>query len=94
MLHPKNLHRSPLFLLLWVLGAGVPQIWAFECPVLETHSISVIEFQGLHQTRPRVVENALENRKGEFFSCAAWDQERNRLKDLDIFAEVKLDAQT
>ncbi len=64
------------------------------CPVPDGSRIASIEFEGLHQTRPSVVAKALENRKDSAFSCAAWERESNRLRDLDIFAKVALTAKT
>ncbi len=63
------------------------------CPAFEGRPISGMEFQGLNHTRSSVVKDALENRQGNLFSCKDWETERNRLKDLDIFAEVILVAQ-
>ncbi len=54
--------------------------------------IASIKYEGLHQTRAYVVQAALENQAGTPFSCAAWGRERNRLRDLDIFAKIDLDT--
>ncbi len=48
------------------------------------------EFEGLGTTRSDVVRRELRNHVGELFSCAKWEAERNRLEDLDIFADVRL----
>jgi outer membrane protein assembly factor BamA len=50
------------------------------------------EFEGLRTTRKEVVQRELRNRVGERFSCARWESERDRLEDLDIFADVRLRA--
>jgi len=72
------------------ISQNLPQ----ECPVPEGYRIADVKFQGLRQTHPSVVKNALENKKDSAFSCASWRQERDRLRDLDIFANVALTAQT
>jgi len=66
---------------------------AAECPAPEGSQVTSIELKGLQTTRPVVVNLALENHIGGFFACAKWEEERNRLRDLDIFSEVSLEAE-
>ncbi len=89
----KNFSQRIFSLLLLILAVGVSHAADPNCPAYEGFFISGIQFQGLNQTRSSVVKNAIENRQGGSFSCKAWETERNRLKDLDIFADVTLVAQ-
>ncbi len=89
----KNLHYRLLLAISLIFAAETGSLCA-PCPAPEGLWISSLEFEGLKQTRSNVVKDALENRKGETFSCAAWEREQNRLKDLGIFAKVDLKAQT
>jgi len=65
-----------------------------ECPAPEGYRIVKVELQGLRQTHPTVIKHILENHEDSAFSCASWKLERDRLRDLDIFANVALTAQT
>jgi outer membrane protein assembly factor BamA len=60
------------------------------CPGIAALRIDSIGFEGLRTTRKEVVQRELGNRIGGAFSCAAWETERVRLEDLDIFADVRL----
>jgi hypothetical protein len=62
------------------------------CVYGDSLPIAAQEFAGLRTTRKEVVQRELRNRVGERFSCARWESERNRLEDLDIFADVRLRA--
>ena len=83
----------PMAFLLLAVGFSSP-VFSMECPAQEGTPVSSIELQGLRQTHPSVVKDALENRKGNRFSCPAWEGEHNRLRDLGIFASVELAAQS
>ncbi len=52
--------------------------------------IATMDFSGLGTTRTDVVTRELRNRVGQVFSCTAWEEERERLQDLDIFADITL----
>jgi len=49
-----------------------------------------MDFQGLRTTSKEVVTRELQNQIGAYFSCSKWEKERERLQDLDIFADVEL----
>src|SRR6185436_4059263 len=56
--------------------------------------IQSLELEGLKTTHREVVLRELLNKPGEPFSCEAWNREKTRLEDLDVFAEVRLQADT
>jgi len=58
----------------------------------DSDSIRVLSqtFFGLQTTRPEVVKRELKNSVGEIFSCKKWEEERQSLLDLDIFADVEI----
>ncbi len=66
---------------------------AEQCPVPDGAYIRSLQFIGLDHTRLSVVDQELKQPPGARFSCIQWEAEKNRLKDLGIFAEVKLIAE-
>ncbi len=78
---------------IWVFAAAMATgLWAGECPAPDGLIVSSVEFQGLRHTRPGVVRQALNHHAGKAFFCRGWEEEKGRLKDLDVFAEVSLEA--
>ena len=92
---PQTRRHFLFFLLFCFFAVAVSRAapTSTTCPPFEGRPIATVEFQGLNHTRSSVVKDALENRQGGLFSCKDWETERNRLKDLDIFADVTLLAQ-
>lgn len=52
--------------------------------------IGSISLEGLRHTRPEVVQRQLRHREGGSFNCSDWQAERNRLADLDVFADIEV----
>jgi len=50
--------------------------------------IASIGFDGLEQTKPRVVERELLQKVGDSFSQEVFNSEKSRLQDLDLFTDV------
>ncbi len=64
------------------------------CPASDSLVVASVSLAGLRITRPGVVLQELRQRVGRKFSCRDWEKERNRLKDLDVFASVSLQARS
>jgi hypothetical protein len=85
------------FILGAILGAALPAaaVHASDegsagCAAEDGGRIGALRLQGLGATRPEVVLRELVHREGAAFSCDSWFEERKRLEDLDIFADVRL----
>ncbi len=61
------------------------------CPrEMQGDTIASIAFTGLRHTRESVVQRQLQHRVGQSFTCQTWEKEKNRLSDLDVFADIDL----
>ncbi len=49
-----------------------------------------VDFKGVHTTSHALILRELGNQVGSPFRCAKWEAEREKLLDLDIFADVEL----
>lgn len=73
-------------------GAGPVAGAASACPVPDSLSVDSVAIEGLRTTRSSVVLRELHHRAGRPFSCSGWEDEKARLEDLDIFADIALRA--
>jgi len=79
------------FCLLYLVGSGaLSPLIAKEN--YEGSKIALIKFEGLKYTSPDVVRRELHHREDMTYSPARWEEEKNRLESLDIFAAVTLEA--
>jgi outer membrane protein assembly factor BamA len=85
-----RVNHSPWIAVVCCLMAG--KIWGDACPAPEGLTISAVTVEGLRYTRSGVVQQELKQQPGSRFSCATWEKEHGRLKDLDVFSDVALDA--
>lgn len=87
------------FLLVLAIGlAAFPVAIAAEseapCPKdMQGDTIVSIALTGLRHTREGVVRRQLQHHVGQPFACPTWEKESARLSDLDVFANIDLQAQ-
>ena len=89
----SHFRRLQLVVLLFGLSSLFPyaQVPDF-CPVTDSLLVISQDFQGLKTTAQAVVNRELKNKIGDPFTCRKWEAERERLQDLDIFADIELQA--
>lgn len=56
--------------------------------------VMAIRFEGLENTKSRVVERELLNKVGEPFSSVKFEAEKRKLQDLDLFTEINVRCET
>jgi hypothetical protein len=101
LLPSMAMHRLKLFrIYLWVvlgiifnpLDSAALSLAVNYCVAADSLRIDTLVFQGLNSTSRSVVERELSNQVNAPFSCSKWEIEKNRLMDLDIFADVEIQA--
>lgn len=64
------------------------------CADFPADTVRSVELEGLRTTHRQVVLRELLNAPGAPFDCDKWRREKIRLEDLDVFADVRLRADT
>lgn len=91
ILHPNCFGVVGLLLVFGLLPAHSQS--SDNCQTADSLRIRDLDFQGLKTTSRSVVEREIANQPGSHFTCAKWEEEKQRLLDLDIFADVEVHPQ-